>query len=216
MVKKRPTSKQSSKAARRRASPARRARPKRAARRGTAKPATRSPRPVGGRPIPAAPGDQVLRGQLIQLLRGGHAHITFADTIREWPTGLRGRKPPGAAHTPWEVLEHLRIAQWDILEFSRDPAHRSPPRLEEYWPPSEAPPDDQAWERSVREFEADLQNMEKLVADPRRNLHSRVNHPDAQAHHTLAREAAVLAIHNGYHIAELVMLRRLLGAWPGA
>lgn len=216
MAKKRSTSKKKSRTARpgsRRASLKRHARPKHSARGRTAKAAARSPRPAAR---PAAAGDQKLRGQLIQLLRGGHAHLTFADAIRDMPVELRGRKPAGAAHTPWEILEHLRVTQWDIVEFSRDPEHRSPARLEDYWPQSEAPPDERAWNRSIREFEGGLADMEKLIADPRRDLHAQVDHPEAQAHHTLAREAAVLAIHNGYHIAELVTLRRVMGGWPGA
>jgi len=168
------------------------------------------------RPAAKPPDDRGLREQLIMLLRGGHAHIPFVDAIRGFPVELRGQKPDGAAHTPWEVLEHLRVTQWDIVEFSRDPNHRSPETLDDYWPTSQAPPDEQAWDQSVAAFEASLEDMVSLVGDPERSLYDRVDHPDARAHHTLAREAAVLAIHNGYHTAELVMLRRLLGGWPGA
>ncbi|TMQ47242.1 MAG: DinB family protein [Candidatus Eisenbacteria bacterium] len=157
--------------------------------------------------------DRALRALLIRQLEGGHAYATFADAIRDLPAELRGIKPNGAAHSPWQVLEHMRISQWDIVDFSRDRRHRSPAWPSGYWPQDPEPPDTEAWEASVREFKRELEAMKKLIADPRRDLFAKIDHPEAQAHHTLAREAMVLSEHNGYHTAELITLRRLLGAW---
>lgn len=160
-------------------------------------------------------GDRALRRHLLYLLRGGGAHLSSDEVIRGLPAHLRGVKPPpGAEHTPWQLLEHMRLAQWDILEFSRNPKHVSPEFPAGYWPATEAPPDDAAWEKSVSAFRADLKAMENLVADLKRDLFARINHPEAKAEHTLLCEALLVADHNAYHLGQLVLVRRLLGAWP--
>src|SRR5437867_4974088 len=110
--------------------------------------------------------DQSLRDHLLYLLRGGGAHLNFESAIADLPAKLRGAKPPGVPHTPWRMLEHMRIAQWDILEFSRNPQHVSPEFPDGYWPAGDAPPDAAAWDRSVAAFRADLKAMQDLVAYP--------------------------------------------------
>jgi len=152
--------------------------------------------------------DAALRKHLLELT-GGHAHADFDTAIRNLPAALRGKRPRGAEHSPWEVLEHMRIAQWDILEFSRNPAHQSPPWPGGYWPMTPAPPD-LAWDKSVRAFRRDLKAMGDLVADTSTDLYAPIPHGDGQ---TILREALLLADHNAYHLGELVLLRRLLGAW---
>ena len=154
--------------------------------------------------------DKALRQHLVKLLKGGDAHADFEAAIQDFPVDLRGKKPKGAEHSPWEVLEHLRIAQWDILEFSRDPGHKSPEFPSGYWPGTQAPGDEKAWDKSVRAFQKDLNAMCDLVADERADLFARIPHGDGQ---TILREALVAADHNAYHFGELVLLRRLLGAW---
>jgi uncharacterized damage-inducible protein DinB len=154
--------------------------------------------------------DRRLVAHVHELLRGGHAHATTADVLAGWPEALRGTRPPGAAHTAWQLLEHLRICQSDILEFSRHAGHISPKFPEGYWPKNDAPPDAEAWDRSVAAFAADLKGMEDLVADPATDLLARIPHGDGQ---TILREALMLADHNAYHLGQLVLLRRLLGAW---
>ncbi len=149
---------------------------------------------------------------LLELLRGGSAHATFDDVVAGLPQEALGKRPPGAEHSPWQVLEHLRIAQWDILEFSRNPAHVSPPFPDGYWPEAPEPPDAEAWERSAAAFRADLAAMQALVADPASDLFTPFPHGTGQ---TLLREALLVADHNAYHLGELVLLRRLLGVWPG-
>ena len=154
--------------------------------------------------------DQALRQHLVNLLREGHAHATFESAIADLPAALRGKKPAGASHSTWEILEHLRIAQWDILEFSRNAKHVSPDFPSGYWPKSVAPPSEAAWNKAVKAFQADKDAIQKLILDPATDLLARIPHGDGQ---TILREALLLADHNAYHLGELVLLRRLLGAW---
>ena len=164
------------------------------------------------RKTPAANHDQALREHLVYLLKGGGAHVHFTDAIEGFPEAKRGGFIEGLPHTGWQLLEHVRIAQWDILEFSRDPKHVSPGFPEGYWPKTPVPPDESAWEKSVQAFQHDLQEMIKLVKNPRTDLYAKIAHGDGQ---TILREALVLADHNAYHLGQLVDLRRVLGAWPG-
>ncbi len=154
--------------------------------------------------------DASLRRHLIELLTGGNAHADFAKATKDLPAELRGKRPRGAEHSPWEILEHLRIAQRDILEFSRNSKHKSPDWPSGYWPATAAPRDDKAWDKSVRAFRSDLKAMRSLVADESTDLYARIAHGDGQ---TLLREALLVADHNAYHLGELVLVRRLLGAW---
>ena len=153
----------------------------------------------------------VLREHVLFLLRGGGAHLDFEKAVANLPPHLRGAKPPGQPHTPWRLLEHLRLAQWDILEFTRNPRHQSPPFPEGYWPAGDAPPDPAAWDRSVAAFRADLRAVQDLVADPNTDLFTPLPHGQGQ---TVLREALLVADHNAYHLGQLVVLRRCLGAWP--
>lgn len=155
--------------------------------------------------------DRALRAQLVDLLRRGNAHVPFDHAVADWPPELRGIKPPGQPFTAWRLVEHIRLTQWDIVEFTRSAEHRSPPWPEGYWPPTDAPPDADAWARSLAQIARDRRAMEGIVADPGTNLHVRIPHGTGQ---TVLREALVLADHNSYHLGQLVLLRRLLGAWP--
>jgi hypothetical protein len=157
--------------------------------------------------------DQALREQLAALLKGGGAHVHFMDAIEGFPPAKRGAFVEGLPHTGWQLLEHVRIAQWDILEFSRNPAHVSPGFPEGYWPKTPGPPDEAAWEKSVDGFQHDLQEMIKVVKNRKTNLCAAIPHGDGQ---TILREALLVADHNAYHLGQLVYLRRALGAWPGS
>ena len=154
--------------------------------------------------------DQSLRKHLLYLLAGGGAHANFEDVVKVLPPKLRGAKPANYPHSPWMLLEHMRIAQWDILEFSRNSKHVSPSWPEGYWPDRDAPSSASAWEKSANNFRADLKAMQDLVADPRTDLFARIPWGDGQ---TILREALLLADHNSYHLGQLVDARRLLGAW---
>jgi hypothetical protein len=154
--------------------------------------------------------DHSLRQHLVDLLESGGAHATFEDVVKDFPVELRGRKLDGLPHSPWMILEHLRIAQRDILEFSSSPDHVSPAWPAGYWPKSEAPPNDSAWNKSIVDFRKDCKAMQRLVVDPKSNLFARIPWGDGQ---TILREALLVADHNAYHLAQLVDLRRALGAW---
>jgi uncharacterized damage-inducible protein DinB len=151
-----------------------------------------------------------LRQHLLDLLRGRNAHADFDTSVTDFPSRLRGVKPPGAPYTAWQLLEHMRIAQLDILEFSRSAKHKSPAWPEGYWPKSEAPPNAAAWNNSLRSFRADLKAMAKLVADKKTDLFAKIPHGSGQ---TILREALLIADHNSYHLGQIVLLRRLLGTW---
>jgi hypothetical protein len=160
-----------------------------------------------------APGnhDRELREHLVNLLKGGGAHVHFMDAIDGFPEAKRGAFMEGTRHTGWQLLEHVRIAQWDILEFSRNPNHVSPGFPEGYWPKTPVPPDDTAWDKTVKAFQQDLQEMIKLVKNPKTDLFAKIPHGDGK---TVLREALILADHNAYHLGQLVDVRRALGAWP--
>jgi hypothetical protein len=154
--------------------------------------------------------DSALREHLVNLLTLAQAHATFDQAVKGLPAELRGKAPKGAEHTPWQLLEHLRIAQWDILEFSRNPKHESPKWPEGYWPQEKAPLDEKAWDRSVRAVQRDLKAMCELVRDAKTDLFAKIPHGDGQ---TILREALLVADHNAYHVGQLVLVRKLLGAW---
>jgi uncharacterized damage-inducible protein DinB len=150
-----------------------------------------------------------VREQVLAALRGGNAHVTFDNAIKNFPADLRDVKPKGMPHTAWELLEHMRIAQWDILEFTRDPKHKSPEWPDGYWPRTKSP-DDAAWKKSIAAFRKDLDAMEELVENPDTDLYAKIPHGTGQ---NILREALLVADHNSYHLGQLVLLRRLLGAW---
>jgi DinB superfamily len=154
--------------------------------------------------------DKALRQHLLCLLKDGGAHAKFDDVLRDFPAELRGKKPANFPHTAWMLLEHMRIAQWDILEFSRNAKHASPKWPEGYWPKTEAPPSAAAWTKSLAGFHKDLKAMENLISNPKTDLYAPLPWGDGQ---TVLREALLVADHNAYHLGQLVTLRRLLGAW---
>lgn len=153
--------------------------------------------------------DRSLRDHLLTLLDSDHAHLKFDDAVKDFPSELRGRRPAGGPHSPWELLEHLRITQWDILEFTRDASHVSPEFPAGYWPATEAPPSDTAWDESIKSFRNDRRALAQIVADASIDLHQRIPHGSGQ---TVLREILLTADHNAYHLGQLVTVRRILGA----
>ena len=154
--------------------------------------------------------DKGLRDDVLHLLRGGNAHVNFERAVASFPRDLRGKKPRGLPYTPWQQLEHMRIAQWDILEYIRNPQHTSPEWPAGYWP-EEAPPAQNSWAKSVKNFQADRQALLEMAADPATDLLSRV--PADPKGPTMLHELLLVADHNAYHLGQLVVLGRLLGAW---
>jgi DinB superfamily len=155
--------------------------------------------------------DKALRQHVVELLRGGSAHAKFEEIVAGVPAELIGRKPAGLPHSLWMLLEHIRIAQWDILEFSRIPKHVSPKWPDGYWPKTESPPTASAWNASVKKVKQDLKALQELVEDPKTDLLAKIPWGDGQ---TILREALLVADHNAYHVGQMLDVRRLLGAWP--
>lgn len=153
---------------------------------------------------------QALVQHLVYLINGGGAHISFEDAVANLPPKFFGKSVPGVEHTLWRQLEHLRICQWDILEFSRNPNHVSPEFPVGYWPATDAPPTDQAWSESVQAFLDDRREMVSLISDPDVDLYAKIPHGTGQ---TLLREALLVADHNAYHLGQIVILRKALNCW---
>jgi DinB superfamily len=151
--------------------------------------------------------DKSLRESLLYLMRGGGAHVDFESVVADFPVEKVNQKVGHLPYTAWAVLEHMRIAQWDILEFSRSAAHVSPKWPEGYWPSGDVAPDASAWNESVKQFRADLKEMEDLVADPNVDLFAAIPHGDGQI---ILREALLVADHNAYHLGVLVTMKRIL------
>ena len=159
----------------------------------------------------SAKNDKALRQHVIKLLDWHDAHVDFDTVLAHWPAALRTAKPAGVPHSAWQLLEHLRVAQWDILDFCRNPKYKELDFPAGYWPAGDTPPTDDAWKESLRAFRADLATLQKLVANPATDLFAPIPHGQGQ---TILREALLVADHNAYHLGQLLLLRRLLGAWP--
>jgi hypothetical protein len=155
--------------------------------------------------------EKTLRNYLRRFLDWHEAHVDWKAALKDFPVNLRGTRPKGAPHSAWELLEHVRLATHDILEFSRDAKHVSPDWPSGYWPKKPEPPSAAAWDKSVRSLEHDLEEMGKLVADPKTDLLAKIPHGSGQ---TILREALLIADHNAYHVGQFVLVRRLLGCWP--
>jgi hypothetical protein len=153
--------------------------------------------------------NQALRDHLLYVLRGEGAHITFEDFVKDFPAALCGERVEGLPYTAWQVLEHIRIAQWDILEFSRDAKHVSPKWPEGYWPPQDQTGTPELWQQTIDKFRSDAKQMEELVANPSTDLLAKISHGTGQ---TILREALLVADHNSYHLGALVVITRILKA----
>lgn len=155
--------------------------------------------------------DEAVRAQLVKLLGWKEAHVGFDAAGADLPADLRGRRASGFPHSPWELVEHLRLGQRDLLDFCVDPSYTAPAWPDDYWPSSPAPPDDEAWDRSLAAFRADREALQTFVADRTRDLTARIPHGTGQ---TYLRSILLVADHNAYHIGQLVAVRQALGAWP--
>ena len=151
--------------------------------------------------------DESVRKHVLHLLRGGGAYLSFDDFVNSFPPDLCNRQIAGLPYTAWQVLEHMRLAQWDILEFSRDPDHVSPEFPKGYWPKPDEPGNPQLWQQTIDQFRKDLQQMEALVEDPSTDLYAKIPHGDGQ---TILREALLIADHNAYHLGALAVMARIV------
>jgi hypothetical protein len=154
---------------------------------------------------------KIIREQLLALLMGGNAHMGFDDAVSGFPLKEINRRLPNASYTVWHLLEHMRIAQWDILQFVINPGHISPEFPDEYWPKADEMSASAQWKKTIKDFRADLKAVEKLVGDPKTDFFSPIPHAKD---YTVFREVLLVADHNAYHVAELVTLRRVLNMKP--
>lgn len=154
--------------------------------------------------------DQSLRKHLIELLDGGHAHAAFDDVVADFPAKFYGEVPKGLPHSSWMLIEHMRITQQDILDFSRNPNYKAMKWPDAYWPKKPAPPSPTAWDASIKSFREDLEAMKKLVNDPKVDLFAQIEWGEGQ---TILREAMLVADHTAHHLGQLIDVRRLLGIW---
>jgi len=154
--------------------------------------------------------DQILRKEVLALLRGGNAHMPFEEAVADFPPGAHNRFPAQVPYTPWHLLEHLRITQWDIVQFVINPNHISPEWPRGYWPAPDQGADAARWEQTIREFQADLKTMQNIVSDLRTDLQAEIPHAPG---YTILREALLVADHNAYHIGEFAILRQVMGTW---
>jgi hypothetical protein len=154
--------------------------------------------------------EKLLREHLVNLLSGHGAHVDWKASFSGVSPDLRGVRPSELPYSLWELLEHMRIAQWDILEFSRDAKHVSPEWPAGHWPSTPAPPNAKAWEKSLQSFTRDLEAMKKLMASPKTDLFAKIPHGTGQ---TILREALLVADHNAYHLGQVLTVRRILGNW---
>ena len=154
-----------------------------------------------------------VRSLVARVLSWGDAHVTFEAAVKDLPADLRGVAPPGLPYSPWQLVEHLRLTQLDILDFCRNPQYREPRWPEDYWPSSAEPPTDEAWRASVQSFLRDREELAVLAENPEIDLEAHIPHGTGQ---TYLRELLLVADHNAHHLGELIVVRRLLGAWKGS
>jgi hypothetical protein len=154
--------------------------------------------------------NDVLRAQVLALLRGGNAHMPLDAAVADFPPEAYNQFPPQVPYTPWHLLEHLRLAQWDILEFVRNPQHVSPEWPKGYWPGQGEMANQARWEKTIQAFRDDLRAMEEIVEDPATDLTAEIPHAPG---YTVLREALLVADHNAYHIGEFAILRQVMGTW---
>lgn len=153
----------------------------------------------------------ITRKELLALLDGGHAHMSFDEAIAEFPSSAMNTYPRNVPYTPWHILEHLRITQWDILEFILNPDHVSPEWPQGYWPAKTEQADAQRWMQTIQSFKADWQSLRDLVQEPETDLFAPLAHAPG---YTICREILLVSDHNAYHIGEFAVLRQVMGTWP--
>ncbi len=155
--------------------------------------------------------DAVLRKQLVALLRGGNAHMPLEDAVADFPMEAINRQPPNVPYSPWHLLEHLRLTQWDILDFIRNPKYVYRQWPEDYWPAPGEQADAVKWQETISRFKADQDSLASIVQDPATDLTADLAHAPG---YNILREILVVSDHNAYHIGEFAILRQVMGTWP--
>ncbi len=155
--------------------------------------------------------EEILRDQLAQMLDWGSAHMTLEQAVADFPAEYMNVRPPNVPYTPWQLLEHIRIAQWDILDFCRNSNYQEMEWPKEYWPARDEKADQARWDETLRQFRSDREELKRLATDPSVDLYARIPHGQGQ---TILREILLVADHNAYHIGEFAVLRQIMGSWP--
>ncbi|MBI2051789.1 DinB family protein [Candidatus Roizmanbacteria bacterium] len=155
--------------------------------------------------------DKAVRKHLLWLLHGGEAHMTFDEMVKNFPLKHINTDPPNSSYTPWRLLEHIRISQWDILEFIKNPDYVYLKWPEDYWPDSKKKATESDWKKTVRNFKRDLEELSEIIKNPVTDLHKPLAHGEGQ---TIFREILLVADHNAYHIGEFAILREVMATWP--
>ncbi|MBL8156013.1 MAG: DinB family protein [Anaerolineae bacterium] len=155
--------------------------------------------------------DQAIRQQLVNLLTVRQAHLNLDDAVKGFPVEHINTRPPKVEYTFWHLLEHLRITQWDILDYCRNPNYKEIRWPDDYWPARDAVTDAAGWQRTIDQFQADLDALVAIVQNPQTDLYSPI--PHGYDGHTILREILVVADHNAYHIGEFAILRQVVGNW---
>ncbi len=156
--------------------------------------------------------DKALRDHLLALLRGRQAAMNFDDVVADFPPEKMNAFAPNVSYTPWHVIEHLRVTQWDILDYMRNPDYREIEWPKDYWPPKDATADVKSWQQTIQTFRRDLNEIKSVVTDPKTDFYAPI--PHGYGGHTILREVLLVADHNAYHVGELGLLRQILDAWP--
>jgi uncharacterized damage-inducible protein DinB len=154
--------------------------------------------------------DNLMRKNLVELLKGGHAHVNFKDAVNSLEPKNRNVRPEGNLHSVWELLEHIRIGQEDILRYTLDPNWKSPKWPDEYWPKDEGKISDEMWHNSIKKFDADLNELIDLTKNSKIDVTSEIPHGEGR---TYLREIMMAANHNSYHVGQIVSVRKLLDDW---
>lgn len=154
--------------------------------------------------------DTLVREHVLQLLRGGNAHMPFEDAVADFPMARINDVFPNGTYTPWHLLEHLRISQWDILDFIRNPNYQEMEWPKDYWPAPDSQATEAEWQRTIAQFQDDMRQLQQMVSDPQTDLYARIPHGTGQ---TILREMLLVADHNAYHIGEFAIMRQVMGTW---
>jgi len=155
--------------------------------------------------------DESVRNHLVWLLQGGDAHMPFQEAVSNFPLDRINERFPNGTYSAWALLEHLRLTQWDILDFIRNSNYQEIEWPREYWPPEGTKAGEQDWRQTIAQFEIDLKELVKITEDPKTDLYAKIPHGTGQ---TILREMLLVADHNAYHIGEFAIMRQVMGTWP--
>ena len=155
--------------------------------------------------------DKILREHLFSLLRGGNAYMPFSEAVADFPQKHMNTIFPNGTYSSWDLLEHIRITQWDILDFMKNPNYKEITWPDDYWPPKEKKATKKEWEQTIKQFQNDLEELQKIAKNPKTDLYAKIPHGTGQ---TILREILLVADHNAYHIGEFTIMRQAMKTWP--